>query len=190
MNKTKMNQKLGSKKIAPVNMRKNATQFIIDGYTVEEVLKQIPDGIKILGAKIECYKSGASRKIHISNALRKLGVTYIREFNDGKNIVLNFDETTPSRIKQNVKLACNLENLSYEKAIFKTLLIGNNEATGLFHHCTKEVRPDDTDLRKKMRVLGLISGQGKVHSLIQDIGAKKFHCSFKEETVRIMVCER
>jgi hypothetical protein len=50
---------------------------------------------------------------------------------------------------------------------------------------------DAADLRKKLRVMGLEDAQGKIQSLIADIGTGKYKCNFQEVLVKqISLCER
>lgn len=180
----------GAKRIAPINMRKNEHQFVIDGFLIEEVLKQIPSNIKILQAYVCLIKRGVEKRMVVSNHLRKLGVTTINQIDYTNKATLIFDEITREIIINNVKKVCQELNFDYEKAYFGYIVLSNGEATGKFTHTTKEVHPDERDLRKKLRVLGLVLGSGKVQSLVTDLGAKKFTCSIKEEIVKMVMCSR
>lgn len=181
---------LGQQKLAPVNMRKDATQFVIDAFFIDEVLSLIPDGINIIQAEIWLYKRDVDNRLMIPNVLKALGVIYMRESGMVKSTKLIFDETTKEQIKRNVQKVATALDMPYSKAYFKSIVLSNADGAGKFEHTTKEIRPDDTDLRKKLRVMGLTSGQGKVQALVAAINAKKFRCTVKQEAVRIVMCSR
>lgn len=181
---------LGQKKLAPINMKKEAFQFVIDGFLIEEVLKQIPEGIKIIQARVVVNPPCRNRKLIIPNRLKKLGVNYLRIREAATEIILVFDQVSKSTIIKNVKEACALQGMEYNRAYFQYIVLTNGKANGKFEHTTKEMRPDETDQRKKLRVLGLSMGQGPVQGLVADLGAKKYLCSVREETVRLLMCSK
>ena len=190
MKKTYTRNSTGSKKIAHVNMRKEEHQFVIDGYLIDETLKQIPDGINIIQAGVCIYRIGTKHKIMVPNVLKKLGIQSMREHGIAKEVIFVFDSIHKTSLVRNLKEACKKVELPYEKAYFKYIVLGNKEATGRFDHCTKEVKPDETDLRKKLRVLGCVSGTGKIQSLLADLGAHKYECRIKEEPVKFVMCSK
>ena len=181
---------MGAKRLAPVDMRKDEYQFIIDGYLINEVLKQIPTPIKIVQAYVHLIQRGSEHRIAVPNALKKFGVSSIRAHEGGKMASMVFDSISKAALQDNVAKACKALNMPYDKAYFQYIVLSNGESSGKFSHCTKEVRPDETDQRKKLRVLGLVSGAGKVQGLLADLGAKKFHCSIKEQTIKVVMCSR
>lgn len=183
-------QALGQKKLAPVDMRKETYQFVIDGYLIDEVLKQIPDTIKILGAGVRCVQMTANRRLIIPNKLKALGASYLRVREAALEMNFVFDQTTKATIVKSVKEGCKIQGLDYSRAFFGYLLLSNGQANGKFNHVTKELRPDELDQRKKLRVLGLVSGQGPIQSLIADLGAKKYRCEVKEELTRLLMCSK
>ena len=187
---TKPRVYLGAQKPAPIDMRKDEYQFIIDGYLIDEVLKQIPAPVKIIQAYVHLIQRGSEHRIAVPNVLKRLGVTSIRTHESGKMVSMIFDAISKHSLQQNVSKACKALNTPYDKAYFQYIVLGNAEASGKFMHCTKEVRPDETDQRKKLRVLGLVSGVGKVQGLVAELGAKKFHCSIKEQTIKVVMCSR
>lgn len=181
---------LGQKKEAPVDMRKESHQFVIDGYLVEEVLNQIPAGIKILGASVTLRSFPTTRRIAVPTKLKAMGVARMATMPARDHAWLVFDEVAKSTIIRNTKAVCESMNQSYDKAYFEYLLLSNAEATGKFEHCTKEVRPNEADQRKKLRVLGLTTGKGKVQGLISELGAKKYKCEIREQSVRLLMCSQ
>ena len=179
-----------TKKIAPIDMRKEEIQHVIDGYLVQEVLKQIPPEIKILGGIIKISLINKKKRMIVPNILKQCGVQSIWVGDGAKDVVITFDEISRNALIKNVKLACSRLNMPFERAYFSSLLLSNGQGNGRFEHCTKEQTPDETDLRKKLRVLGLVSGKDRVQSLIADIHAKKFRCMIKEEPAKFIMCER
>lgn len=179
-----------TRKIAPINMKKEAIQHVIDGYTVEEVLKQIPEGIKIIQANVKCFLATGKKRMVVPNKIKSYGVQSIWIGTEIKDVVFVFDKISKTALLNNVKEACIELGIDPKKAYFKYITLTNGEANGRFEHCTKEQTPDETDLRKKLRVLGLVSGTGKVQGLVADLHAKKFHCVIKEEPVKFVMCKR
>lgn len=187
---TYVRQSVGQKKIAPINMRKEEHQFVIDGYLIDEVLRQIPDEIHILSAEVWLIKREPDQQLTISTRLRKLGITRITQSSPFKQVRMGFDAVKKSALRRDVLEACTEFGIPFIKAYFGSIVLSNGTGAGKFKHCTKEIHPDATDKRKKLRVLGLITGQGKVQGLVTDLGAKKFKCTIKEEAVKMIMCSR
>ena len=91
-------------------------------------------------------------------------------------------------IKKYVKEGCIKSNINPDKAYFKFLLLSNGKGNVVFRLATKEIKPDSTDLRKKLKVLGATEGSGQVQSVIADLNAKKYKCVIKEEPVKFVMC--
>jgi len=182
--------KIGSKKEFPKLKRGVGIQFCIDGVLVHEVLKMLPKNIKIYGARVFLKEFGKGNKIVIQNALRRLGVTSIFERRSTKDVSITFDEVPREIIEHNTKKVCEMIGTNYLKAYFHTITLANKEASAQFSRTTKEIHPDETDLRKKLIVLGAIEGKGPVHNLFADIGAAEFECSVQEVTVRTAICKK
>lgn len=180
----------GTKKIAPINMRKEEHQFVIDGYLVDEVLKQVPAGLKIIQAYVYAVDHKSTAKIAIPNSLKKLGVSSIYTAGSSKRVTLTFDQTSKENIKNKLDQVCKLLNLDRNRAYFRYVVLSNGEGTVKFEHCTKEIKPDETDLRKKLRVLGATLGTGKVQSVISNLNASKYVCHIKEQPVRFIMCSK
>ncbi len=164
------------------------TQFCIDGYLVEEVLGLLPKGIKIFGAKVVVGSGFSKCKTQIPNRLRKYGLQSLRTHIPTYEGDLVFDEVSKQTIKDSINGVCDALNLKNERAYFKYLTLSNGTAVGKFERTTKEIRPDETDLRKKLTVLGLTDGEGKIQGLIADISAKKYSCKIQEVVVRTVIC--
>lgn len=180
--------KTGAKKQAPVNMRNEAHQFVIDGYLVDEVLSQLPPTIQIIQACIRVHKIDSSRKLVVPNALRKLGVGSMWSRGAAIACQIMFDQTSKENIKQKVAAVCKQMGFNRPRAYFKYIVLANAVGTLKFEQCTKEIKPDETDLRKKLRVLGATVGQGQVQNVIATLNAKKYKCVIKEEPVKFVMC--
>lgn len=181
---------VGTRKLAPIDMRKEEYQFVIEGFLINDVLNQIPDEIQILQAVVVITKRGTDHRVALSSRMRRLGITYIRQTEPVKTVHIKFDVTRKAEIRKNVTQACMELEVPFQKSFFKYIVLSNKEGAGKFKHCTKEIHPDASDKRKKLRVMGLVQGQGKVQSLVADLGAKKFKCSIKEEAVKLIMCSR
>lgn len=177
-----------ARKQAPVNMRNEEHQYVIDGYLVDEVLDQIPSTLSILGAHISVTGPQRNSKVVIPNAARKLGVSsmYSRAAQTAGR--MTFDQTSKSNIKTKVTEVCKVLGFVREKAMFKYITISNGKGVVRFNFATKEIKPDETDLRKKLKVLGATIGSGQVQSVISDLNAKKYRCTIKEEPVKFVMC--
>lgn len=180
----------GQKKVAPVNMKKEEHQFVIDGYLIDEVLHQIPPKIKIIQAQVVLMKRGLEQRIAVPNNLRKLGVMRINDIGACKRAFMQFDATSHTHLRDSVKQTCEALQMPYPKSYFKYIVLAIEGAACKFLHCTKEIKPDELDQRKKLRVLGATEGQGRVQSLLAELGAKKFKCTIKEEPVKLIMCSR
>lgn len=164
------------------------TQFCIDGYLVEEVLGMLPKNIKIFGAKVVVGTGFSKHKTQIPNRLKKFGLQSLRTHIPSYEGDLVFDEVSRKSIKDSIKGVCEALNLKEEKAYFKYITLSNGTANGKFERTTKEIRPDETDMRKKLTVLGLTDAEGKIQGLVADISAKKYHCKIQEVTSRTVIC--
>jgi hypothetical protein len=167
---------------------KNKTQYCIDGVLVDEVLDNLPTGIEIIGCKIRIGTHLMQQKGIVPNNLRKYGCTYMRHSLPSTSAEITLDAVNPKQIKTSVGKVAESIGADPEKAYFQYIVLSNGESAGKFQRTTKEIHPDERDLRKKAVVLGLTDGQGKVQGLIRDIGAKNFKCSWEEVTVRMVTC--
>ncbi|MHA2047111.1 MAG: hypothetical protein ACW99G_20155 [Candidatus Thorarchaeota archaeon] len=181
----------GAKKLVPKSMKnKVATQFCIDGYLVNDVLNQVPGDVTINGAKVYVGKSFSKSKQSIPTSLKKMGVQSLYEHVPAQEAILVFDEVNKKTIKTKVADVCKYIDGDPDKAYFKYIVLDNGESKGKFERCTKEIKPYDEDLRKKLVVLGLTDAEGKVQSLIRDLGAKKYECKIQVEEVRTITCSK
>jgi len=184
------------KKIAPkeFNTKGSGIQFCIDGYYVDEVLKQV-NGVKIIGCKIRFGMPLKRKKQVIPKKLRQLGCNMMYAIMPCLEAEITLDETTPGAIKKSIKEVANYVGIDKGEAQFSSLTLSNGEGTGRFVKTTKEMAPknqeDALDLRRKAKMLGLQEATGKIQSLISSIGAGKFQCDFVDVQVKqIALCRR
>ena len=166
------------------------TQFCIDGYLVKEVLDALPSGVRIIGAQVHIGKAFSKCKLARTNKLKQLGVSWVRETMPTKEVAIVFDVTTKKTIQGIVDEVSEILKVDKNTAYFKYLTLSNTLGTGKFVRTTKEIHPDDKDLRKKLTVLGLTDADGRIQSLIADISAKKYVCTIQEIPVRTIICAR
>ena len=168
---------------------KHKTQFCIDGVLVDEVLNNLPDEITIVGCKIAIGTHLKQQKGVVPNSLRKYGCTYMRHSLPSTSAEITLDQVNGKQVKTAVEHVAEGIGAEPEKAYFTYIVLSNNNgATGKFVRCTKEIRRDEKDLRRKAIVLGLTDAQGKIQGLISDIGAKNFRCSWEEVITRMVTC--
>ena len=101
---------------------------------------------------------------------------------------LVFDQVTKTTIRKAIKEVSKALDLNEEAAYLKYIVLSNGQGSGKFERTTKEIRPDETDLRKKLTVLGLTDAEGKIQTLIADISAKKYVCKIQEVSTRTVIC--
>ena len=171
------------------NKKDVKTQFCIDGYLVSEVLAGIPEGVSIVGAQVRVGKSFNKYKMVVPNKLKRKGVTAMKTF-PSVEVTVTFDAVAKGTITRIVKEACTILDIEAERAWFKYITLGKDGAAGKFVRCTKEIRPDETDLRKKLTVLGLVEGTGRISTLISALSAKKYECRMSEVPVRTIICSK
>jgi hypothetical protein len=177
-------------KLAPKNLKKDktVTQYCIDGYLVNEVLDDLPTGVTIIGAKVLIGSVHQRHKIVVPNRMKRLGVQMIQESVATQQATLVFDQVSKTVIKSKVAQVSRSMGVDPNLAFFKYITLQVTDATGKFEHCTKEIKPDETDLRKKLRVLGLEDAEGEVKNLIKVLSAKKYMCTIQHEQVRTIIC--
>jgi len=182
---------LGTKKYAPKTFKSSeGMQYCIDGVYVDEVLKGLPDNIKIIGGQVRIGTAWKRTKEVVPVALRRLGCTYFTKLHPSSEANITFDQISKTAIKENVKKACKLIDADYKKAHFRYITLTNGESNGRFERTTKELHPDERDLRKKATVLGLKDATGKIQGLIADISANKYFCRKQTVEVTTVICSK
>jgi hypothetical protein len=186
----KIKKRTGAKKLADEKQGRTVTQYCIDGILVHEVLNQINSDIKIIGAQVMVGKGFSKHKVAISNRLKRLGVSSLRAHLPAQEASVVFDETTKEAIQKNIEGVAKEIGADPDKAYFKYITLDNGTCKGKFERTSKEIKPYDEDLRRKLIVLGLTDADGKVSSLIADLGAKKYECKIHFEEVRTIICSK
>jgi hypothetical protein len=93
------------KKKAPKKFtnKSSAVQHCIDDVLVDEVLKNIPNNIKILGCRIRFGMPLKRTKAVVPNKLRKLGVNYLNKIHEAFEAEITLDQVSKAHIKRCVK---------------------------------------------------------------------------------------
>ncbi len=182
--------KTGTKKLAvdKNNKDRTITQYCIDGYLIDEVLDDLPTGVTVIGAKVLIGAVHQRHKIVVPNRLKRLGVQVIQESVVSQQATLVFDQVSKGTIKSKTKAVGVNIGADPKTAFFKYIVLGIPGATGKFEHCTKEIKPNEADLRKKLRVMGLTDASGKIADLIRQVSAHKYSCTIQFEEVRTIIC--
>lgn len=186
------------KKTAPSKLKNHNSviQHCIDGYYVEEVLKSIPNGITIIGCRIRFGYPLKRKKAVIPRALREVGCNYLQRIESGLEAEITHDQVGKGQIRASVKRVAEYIGSDPEAASFRYIVLSNGTSNGRFVATTKEMEPkgeDAADLRKKLRVLGLETADGKVQGLIADLGKMTgaYRCDFENEIIRkVALCRR
>ena len=177
-------------KKAAAKKGRDATQFCIDGYLIEDVLKQLSDKVSIIGAKVVVGKAFSKKKIAIPNSLKAKGVMALTHNVPSKCAHMVFDRIKGSVILKKVREVAKEIDSDADQAYFQYLTLDNGKGAGKFERTTKEIKPYDEDLRRKLVVLGLVDAQGNVNSLIKSLGAKKYVCHITTEQKRVLMCSQ
>jgi len=189
--KRNAHQKLGQRRIAqPVF--KDQTQHCIDAYLLDEVLAAIPQNVHILRLYATIGSTLHTRKAPVSNKLRRLGVTSMQvpRLVTSKRVTVLFEGASRNTIKNNcVKIAKEIGCTADEVWVDNCLLSYDN-VNALFQRTTKELRPDDTDQRKKLKVLGLKHVNGDTKELLRVLSATSYKCDIQVVPVRTMICSK
>lgn len=165
-------------------------QFCLESNRVEEVVKMISSEVNIIGASVRFGMPMARIKQIVPKKLRNLGVQSLTRTVSTSEVNICFDSITKEVIVKNVKEISKNLDLDFKKAVFRNITIEKDGNVAKFESTTKEMLPkNSTDLRMKIKVLGLTAGKGKVNTLISSIGAKKFECQFEDVKVKqIAMC--
>jgi len=183
------------KKQAPKDMKsKDAIQHCIDGYFVDEILKGLPAGIKIIGCGIRFGMPMKRKKVVVPKKLREVGTLSLNQIQPTLEASIVLDEVNKKQVKHSVQTVADYCGVDAGLAQFDYITLTNGDGTGKFVKCTKEMEAkgeDAADLRKKLKVLGLTVGEGRVQSLVADVNAGAYKCDFQDEIVkRVSLCRR
>jgi hypothetical protein len=179
----------GSKKTRGVHA-KTETQYCIDGVLVHEILADLSDAVDIIGARVIIGSGIKKKNVVVPAKLKKLGVQSIRQSAPASQITMVFDKVSKSTIMRKVAAVAGAMGVDPEKAYFSYLTVKNSEASGRFTRCKKDLRPDETDLRKKATVLGLTDASGKIAQMLSVLHATPYQCRIDTVEVRTFICTK
>ena len=171
---------------------KTVTQYVIDAHLLKEVFDNIPKKVTI---ERVCVALGSpwpsTRKIRVPNRLRKLGVSYIREPGNTRDVdmVLN-DRPNRKSVLKNVQAVAKLEKIDPDTASVRYITLSAGGSKAFFSRTRKHVHPDETDLRKKATVLGLTGNEGPLAKILQEMSMGKYACQFETIPVRRIMCSK
>ena len=165
------------------------TQYCIDAQYALEVLCKIPKSIKIESLTFDVGMPMRRKKIVVPNALKKLGVTYMASSEPKIEVSGKVEECGRKEMATHIKEIANKFNYEPESVRVRSIKLSFNGTTAFFTSVTKAIHPDETDQRKKLRVLGLTSSEGNTAPMIQEINAKKYSCTFEIVPVRRVICK-
>lgn len=171
-------------------LTKELTQYCIDAYLFDEVMNLIPQEIKIQNIQLEAGTTFGKRKVIVPNHLKSLGVSYMREPYGQKEIYFNFEGISRAAIKKNVIEACSKLGLSRAMVKVRSIVLLYDGAEAYFVRTKKSIKPDETDLRKKLTVLGVVSGAGQMSKLYEKLSVKQYSCKFETVETRIVRCAK
>lgn len=183
-------------RLAPKKMKDkaDAIQHCIDGYFVDEVLKSIPKGVTIIGCSIRFGMPMKRKKVVVPRKLRASGVSSMYQIQPTLEADITLDQVTKKQIREAIAVVAEHIGVDESQAQFAYITLTNGDGTGKFVKTTKEMAAkgeDEADLRKKLKVLGLTDGDGRVQSLVSDIGAGAYKCDFEDEIIKkISLCRR
>lgn len=183
--------KTGSKKLIKSKHWKEGEileQHCIEGYQVEKVLEGFSSDVTILKCDFVIGKFAAKRRVPISTKLEKLGVKLLYEHLPIRYAYLHLENVVPQEIREVVSIVAEEICAPKESAYFKKMEIGDADGSGIFNLFTKEIHPDTTDRRKKVKVLGLTSVEGRIQGVLGKLSAKKYECEVKIEQIKTVIC--
>lgn len=181
----------GAKKRAPSKMKLDKTfQFCIDGTLVKETLEDLPKGVTIVGARVRLGTQFKRQRAVVPTKLRKSGCCYMCHVLPSTEAELAFDQVEAKTIIKASREVSKHIGCDADRAYFRYLTLSNGKSTGKFVRTTKEMRPDERDLRKKAVVLGLEDAEGQIQTLIADISANKYYCHKQTIEVTTILCSK
>jgi len=170
-------------------------QYCIDAVYFPEVIKDIPKDVDIIEMRVRCGNPFGRTKLAVSKEMRKLGILY-RSIPkpDCKEVDIKFEGLTREQMAKNLKKICADENLDYSKAKVRSIVVTADGVTARFKEVKKEIRPDETDQRKKLNVLGLDITEkekgGHIAKLIRAMSLARYSCNMERIEVYRIMCSK
>jgi hypothetical protein len=158
---------------------KRMIQYCIDAVHFTEVLNRIPSEVTINKLLFEIGNPLGKLREDPGVKLKALGVNYIRRPHDRKEYNGSFEGISRSKMTQNVKEICKEVNVLISDVRVVGLHIEHKDVKAYFKRVKKDIRPDTTDQRKKLTLLGMESYEGeKISGLIAALSLDKYSCVY------------
>jgi len=168
---------------------KEMVQYCIDAYLFGDVMKSVPKSISIESVSFELGSSyKLRRRAAISNKMRKLGITSCRQTVPSIEYGVRIDGVGREALKKMAKELSKETNEDMDFARVSRLTLSYKESEATFNRTAKATKPDETDLRKKLKLLGLVSSEGNVVELIRELSASKYSCKFQRVFSDTIIC--
>jgi hypothetical protein len=164
-------------------------QHCINESNVKEVLKLLPKDIEIIGAKVEIGGMPHTHFAVVSNKMRLLGVERIKSYDKNLAAFLVFDKVKPKALLANILAVAREIGTDPDKAYFRYLTLQYKDVAGKFDRTKKSINLDE-DRRKKLTVLGLTEGKGRVSQLLARIGTTAYRCDIQTVETKIVLCSK
>lgn len=164
-------------------------QHCINESNVKETLKLIPKDVKIIGAKIEVGGMPHTHFAVVSNKMRLYGVERIKSYDKNLAAFLVFDRITPKKLLENINKVAKEIGTDPDKAYFRYLTLQYGDVVGRFERTKKSIMMEE-DRRKKLTVLGLTEGKGRVSELLAKVGTTAYRCDIQTIEAKIVLCSK
>jgi len=164
-------------------------QHCINESNVKEVLKLVPKDVRIIGAKVEIGGMPHTHFAVVPNRLRMCGVERIKAYDNNRAAFLVFDKITAKQILDNIKIVAKEIGADPDKAYFRYLTLQYHDVAGKFERTKKSIMLEE-DRRRKLTVLGLTEGKGRVSQLLSKIGTTAYRCDIQTIESRIVLCSK
>jgi len=183
-------QNKGSQKV-----RHEVRQYCIDAVNFPDVIKAIPKEIDIISMRIRIGNPFGRSKLNVNTAMRKLGILYRTiPKPECKEVLVKFEGMTRPQMIANLKKICENESLDYDKAKVRSMIVTHAGVTAHFKEIKKEIRPDNTDQRRKLNVLGLDITEkmkdGHIAKLIRAMSLARYSCNMEKIEVYRIMCSK
>lgn len=170
---------------------KTMTQYCLDTRYLLETLANVPKTISIesLSFRIGSPYSRQVKRV-VPNRLRKMGVSYILERPETVEYAGQLVGLSKTSIVKAVREICSQINSDIAFVTVRMLILKFKNSSASFRDVTKEIRPDETDQRRKLKVLGMTTSEGNVAALIKELSAKKYSCTFQRVFTTHIICSQ
>lgn len=166
-------------------------QYCIDSISFKEVMDMIPKTVEISDMWWEIGHTFGKTRYNVPSKLQKLGVKYISMPSAGRRYNGRFTNIARTKMVDNIKAVCAEAGVGFDKARIDKMKLEYDGVEAIFKYNTKEIRPDNTDQRKKLKVLGVtdITGGG-LSKLLAQLSLNKYSCKIEEVTTKRVICKK